>query len=165
VLPTITFALLYAWPFLEARVTGDRSRHELLDRPRYRPVRTAIGTGVLAFYVVLFAAGSQDIFAQHLDMSIVDVNRTFRILLVAAPLVVAAVTLKWCHDLQRGEADEDGPEAPTLPPPDEPHADEDAAPAPAPPEHPGFWAGVGLAIAAATRIGRSRRRRREQPHR
>ena len=33
----LTFALLYAWPFLEARVTGDHDEHHLLDRPRAAP--------------------------------------------------------------------------------------------------------------------------------
>jgi ubiquinol-cytochrome c reductase cytochrome b subunit len=99
VLPTLTFALLYAWPFVEARVTRDRADHQLLDRPRDRPVHTAFGTGVLTFYVVLFGAGSQDIFAQHLDVSIATVNLTFRILLFVAPVIVAAITWKWCHDL------------------------------------------------------------------
>jgi ubiquinol-cytochrome c reductase cytochrome b subunit len=110
VVPTLTFALLYAWPFLEARVTRDHGDHELLDRPRNRPGRTAIGTGVLTFYIVLFAAGSQDIFAQHLGLSIVTVNRTFRVLLVIAPLVVASVAWKWCHDLARRVPDADADE-------------------------------------------------------
>jgi ubiquinol-cytochrome c reductase cytochrome b subunit len=105
VLPALTFALLYAWPFIEARVTHDRVEHELLDRPRDRPVRTAIGTGVLTFYVVLFGAGSQDIFAQHLDASIPSVNRGFRVLLFVGPVVVGAITWKWCHDLTRGRTE------------------------------------------------------------
>ena len=49
-LPGITFRLLYAWPFLEARFTRDHAEHHLLDRPRDRPVRTATrrrGAGVL----------------------------------------------------------------------------------------------------------------------
>ena len=33
----VTFALLYAWPFLEARVTGDYAEHHIADRPRQRP--------------------------------------------------------------------------------------------------------------------------------
>ena len=53
----VTFTLLYLWPFLEARFTKDRDEHHLLDRPRDRPVRTAIGVGVLSFYVVLLLAG------------------------------------------------------------------------------------------------------------
>jgi ubiquinol-cytochrome c reductase cytochrome b subunit len=99
VLPGLTFALLYAWPFIEAKVTRDHANHELLDRPRDRPARTAIGTGVLTFYIVLFGAGSQDIVAQHLDAPIPTVDRTFQILLFVTPILVAAITWKWCHDL------------------------------------------------------------------
>ncbi|HEY3832959.1 MAG TPA: ubiquinol-cytochrome c reductase cytochrome b subunit [Acidimicrobiia bacterium] len=118
VLPALTFALLFAWPFLEARVTHDHAEHHLLDRPRFRPVRTCIGTGVLAFYVVLFAAGSQDIFAQHLNAPIPTVDRTFRILLLVAPIVTAAITWKWCHDLARESVRKaETPPAPWPPPP------------------------------------------------
>jgi ubiquinol-cytochrome c reductase cytochrome b subunit len=106
VLPGLTFALLYAWPFIEARVTRDRAVHHLLDRPRDRPSRTAIGTGVLTFYIVLFAAGSQDIFAQHLNAPIARVDQTFRVLLLVAPVIVAAITWKWCHDLSSRPSDE-----------------------------------------------------------
>ena len=74
VCPGITFTLLYLWPFLERRVTHDHAEHHLLDRPRDRPMRTALGVGVLAFYVVLLLAGAQDIFAQHLDVSILTVT-------------------------------------------------------------------------------------------
>jgi ubiquinol-cytochrome c reductase cytochrome b subunit len=99
VLPGLTFGLLYLWPFLEAKVSGDHSAHELLDRPRNRPLRTAIGVGVVTFYIVLFGAGSQDLFAQHLGVTITSVNSAFRLLLVAAPVAAAAVSWKWCHDL------------------------------------------------------------------
>ena len=56
-LASVTFALLYAWPFLEARVTGDYAEHHLVDRPRQRPVRTALGVACLSFYVVLLPGG------------------------------------------------------------------------------------------------------------
>ena len=86
---------------------------------------------MLTFYIVLFAAGSQDIFAQHLNASIPDVNRAFRVLLVVAPLVVAAITWKWCHDLLRRPDDDDDPDedrtpitAPTLQPADAEYATE-----------------------------------------
>ena len=126
VLPTLTFGLLYLWPFIEAKVTGDHGDHELLDRPRNRPVRTATGTGVLAFYIVLFFAGSQDIIAQHLDMGITTVDYAFRVLVFVVPVVVAAVTWKWCHDLAAEDAwkalDPDRPRPEDVP--DEGHAGE-----------------------------------------
>src|SRR5205807_2332620 len=70
VLPGVTFGLLYMWPFLEARFTDDHLEHHLLDSPRDRPVRTAIGVGVLTFYIVLVVAGAQDIIAQKLGVGI-----------------------------------------------------------------------------------------------
>ena len=99
VLPGVTFGLLYAWPFLEARVTGDRGDHHVLDRPRHRPVRTAIGIGTLTFYVVLFVAGAQDIVAQKLGVGVPTVMWTLRVMLLVLPPLAALVAIKLCHDL------------------------------------------------------------------
>jgi ubiquinol-cytochrome c reductase cytochrome b subunit len=103
-LPGITFGMLYAWPFVEPRLTGDRSVHHLLDRPRDHPHRTALGTGVLTFYVVLFVAGSQDVLAQHLGLGIPTVTWTLRVLGVVLPLAVAVVTARLCRGLQAADA-------------------------------------------------------------
>ncbi len=100
VLPGITFGLLYAWPFLEARFTGDHAVHHLLDRPRDRPTRTAIGVGVLTFYLVLFVAGSQDIIAQKLNWPIERVLWTLRVLLIALPIVTASISYRLASDLR-----------------------------------------------------------------
>ncbi|MDQ3679938.1 MAG: cytochrome bc complex cytochrome b subunit [Actinomycetota bacterium] len=102
-MPGITFALLYLWPFIEARFTRDYAEHHLLDRPRYRPLRTAIGTGVLTFYVVLTLAGAQDVFSQQMDLSITAVVKGLQVLLVALPLGVALITYKICKDLAGAE--------------------------------------------------------------
>ena len=104
VLPAIVFGLLYTWPFLERRVTGDRATHHLLDRPRDRPIRTAIGVGVLAFFAVLTLAGGQDVLAQQTRVSVTTLTLVLRIMLIAAPLVTGAIAWKWCHDLQAGDA-------------------------------------------------------------
>ena len=99
-LPALTFALLYAWPFLEQRFTHDDAEHHLLDRPRDRPVRTAIGVGVLSFYVVLLVAGGQDLIAQWLKVSIISVTRTLQVLVFVVPLCAALFTWKVCRDLR-----------------------------------------------------------------
>jgi ubiquinol-cytochrome c reductase cytochrome b subunit len=91
VLPTVTFGLLYAWPFVEARFTGDRAEHHLLDRPRDRPIRTAIGVGVLAFYAVLLLAGSNDILARFLGVPVGGVTVALRVLVFALPLAAALI--------------------------------------------------------------------------
>ena len=45
--PGVVFTMLAAWPFLEPRLLRDRARHDLLDRPRDHPWRTAFGVGLL----------------------------------------------------------------------------------------------------------------------
>ncbi|HEX8804969.1 MAG TPA: ubiquinol-cytochrome c reductase cytochrome b subunit [Acidimicrobiales bacterium] len=95
----LTFALLYAWPFLEARVTGDRAEHHILDRPRQRPVRTALGMATFAFYLVCFLGGSSDVLAQTFGLSVNAVLWAFRLLALAAPPVTGWVTYRLCREL------------------------------------------------------------------
>ncbi|MCU1398221.1 MAG: cytochrome b/b6 domain protein [Acidimicrobiales bacterium] len=99
IFPTLTFGVLFCWPAVEKLLTRDRSEHHLLDRPRDRPLRTALGTAVLTFYVVLFIGGGQDIIAQKFNLTITDVTMALRISLLVMPLVVAAITYKLCRDL------------------------------------------------------------------
>ena len=103
VLPGVTFGLLYLWPFLERRITGDRAEHHILDRPRDRPMRTAIGVAALTFYVVLFLAGSQDIGAQKLAVAIPSLTRAFQVMVLVLPVLAAVLTWKLCRDLQGGD--------------------------------------------------------------
>ena len=84
-LPGITFLLLYLWPFLEQRFTGDRLHHDLLDRPRDRPVRTGLGAAALTFYGVLFFAASNDVIAKLFEVPVTGVTWVFRILVVVLP--------------------------------------------------------------------------------
>jgi hypothetical protein len=65
-------------------------------------VRTAIGVGVLAFYATLLLAGAQDLWSQHLGISLDVVLWTFRVLVFVAPVAAAAFTWKLCHDLEAG---------------------------------------------------------------
>jgi ubiquinol-cytochrome c reductase cytochrome b subunit len=104
VLPGVTFALLYAWPFLEARVTGDRAEHHLLDHARERPMRTALGVAVISFYGVLLLAGGQDVIADKLGLPVRGVHTTFRVLVFVLPALTAALAWKLCRDLQRARS-------------------------------------------------------------
>jgi ubiquinol-cytochrome c reductase cytochrome b subunit len=106
-LPGLTFGLLFAWPFIEAKLTGDRGFHQLLDRPREHPARTSLGTGVLTFYLVLFTAGAQDVIAQYMKAPVPTVTWTLRVLLVVLPFVVAAITWRLCRGLHVAEVMEE----------------------------------------------------------
>lgn len=97
--PGVTILAIYAWPFIERRFTGDGDAHHLLDRPRDRPWRTGLGAGVLAFYIVMFGAGGEDIWASQLGVSVVPVRTAFRIAIFVIPPLVGLFTAKVCRDL------------------------------------------------------------------
>ena len=62
-----------------------------------------IGVAALTFFAVLTLAGGQDVIAEQMRVSVTNVTLALRIMLVAAPIVAAAITWKWCHDLQAGD--------------------------------------------------------------
>jgi ubiquinol-cytochrome c reductase cytochrome b subunit len=98
-LPGLTFTLLYLWPFLEARATGDHHEHHLLDRPRERPLRTALGVATLTFYTVLTFGGGADVLAVTFGLSVNAIFWTFRALLFVLPPVTAWVAYRLCREL------------------------------------------------------------------
>lgn len=100
-LPGITFNVMMAWPWIEAKFSGDRAEHHLLDHPSSRPVRTAVGAAVLAFYFVLFGASATDVLANYLSISLNVVLLMFRVLCVVVPLIVYPVTYKICTEMSR----------------------------------------------------------------
>ena len=97
--PGITFTLFYAWPFLEARLTGDRALHHLLIRPRDRPLHTAVGSAALAFYFVLFGASATDVLANFFQISLNSVLWFFRFAVFIIPIVIFFVAWRLCIDL------------------------------------------------------------------
>ncbi|HEX2030731.1 MAG TPA: ubiquinol-cytochrome c reductase cytochrome b subunit [Actinomycetota bacterium] len=99
-LPGVTFLLLYAWPFLEARATGDRSPHHLLDRPRDHPLRTAIGAAGLTFYGLLFLAASNDVVAKTFAVPVAAVTVAFQVLVLVLPMLVGVVTFRLMRRLR-----------------------------------------------------------------
>lgn len=101
VVPGILFTLLAAYPFVEAAVTGDRSEHHVLDRPRNRPFRTAFGVSLLTAFFILVLAGSNDLIATHFHLSINDITWAFRALIFLGPWFAFWVTKRICLGLQR----------------------------------------------------------------
>ncbi len=102
-MPGVTFGVLYLWPFLERRFTRDRERHNLLDRPRDAPVRTALGAATLAFYGILLMAGGNDVLAGIFRIAPEDITLAFRVLVFAVPVVVFFVTRNVCRGLARDD--------------------------------------------------------------
>jgi ubiquinol-cytochrome c reductase cytochrome b subunit len=111
----MTFGAMYGWPWIEARITGDRAEHHVIDRPRDKPWRTAVGVWALVFYTVMVAAGADDVIATTFDMSVNATLQIFRVLLVVAPLAGALIAYKLCLELQRRDGPFVDPDAVAAP--------------------------------------------------
>jgi ubiquinol-cytochrome c reductase cytochrome b subunit len=102
--PLVVFAVMFAWPALERRVTGDRRRHDLLDRPRDRPTRTAIGAAFLSWVVIIFAVGSTDRLFYRLHISYPAQIHFWRVGVWVLPIIVFFLTRGVCRSLKRSGA-------------------------------------------------------------
>jgi ubiquinol-cytochrome c reductase cytochrome b subunit len=101
--PTLVFLVLFAWPWLERRVTGDYGFHNLLDRPRDAPWRTAIGVAFFTWIFVVFVAGAADRMFVLFGLSYEGQIWAFRVLVWVLPVVALLVTKRVCEELLRGE--------------------------------------------------------------
>ncbi|TLF52222.1 cytochrome b, partial [Nocardia cyriacigeorgica] len=99
----LVFVLLIIYPWVEKRLTGDRAHHNLLQRPRDVPVRTAIGAMAITFYVVLTLACVNDIIAYKFDISLNATTWAGRIGLLLAPPFAYFLAYRFCLGLQRSD--------------------------------------------------------------
>jgi ubiquinol-cytochrome c reductase cytochrome b subunit len=100
-LPGITFGLLYTWPWLEAWRTKDHREHHVLDRPRDKPMRTALGVATLTFYTILGLVAADDVIAVALGISLNAILNAYRVLLVVLPPIAGFMAFRLCKELQR----------------------------------------------------------------
>jgi quinol---cytochrome-c reductase cytochrome b subunit len=102
-LPGAVFGFLYLWPWLERRASGDFGWFNLVDRPRDRPWRTAIGVAVASFVLIVFLAGSADRIAVSFGISYSSQIWAYRGALLVVPLLALVVTKRICVELVAGE--------------------------------------------------------------
>jgi quinol---cytochrome-c reductase cytochrome b subunit len=103
VLMGVVFMLLIAWPFMEKKFSGDDVHHNLLQRPRDAPVRTAVGAMAIAFYIVLTFACMNDIIALKFHVSLNATTWIGRIGMVVLPAIVYYIAYRWAISLQRSD--------------------------------------------------------------
>jgi ubiquinol-cytochrome c reductase cytochrome b subunit len=101
--PLVVFGFLYLWPYFERRVSGDYAFHNLLQRPRDAPWRTAIGLAVLTWTSFVFFAGASDRVDVLFGLSYTAQIWVYRVLVWVLPVVVGAIAYRVCIELQRGE--------------------------------------------------------------
>jgi ubiquinol-cytochrome c reductase cytochrome b subunit len=117
--PLVVMIALLAWPWLERRVTGDYAVHNLLERPRDRPWRTAIGAAFLSWVIVIFTFGAADRIYVLLGVSYQGQLWAFRALVFVLPVIVLFATHRIClnlksveeHDAEEERAEEEAREA------------------------------------------------------
>ncbi|TDQ52497.1 cytochrome bc1 complex cytochrome b subunit [Actinorugispora endophytica] len=112
----LLFGGLAAWPFVEAWITGDRRVHNVADRPRNAPVRTAFGVAGITFYGVCWLAGSNDILSHVFQINLYATTWFFRIFLILGPILAFIIAKRICLGLQRRDREtlEHGYESGTI---------------------------------------------------
>jgi ubiquinol-cytochrome c reductase cytochrome b subunit len=102
--PLVVFFVLAVTPWVERRLTGDHAYHNLLDRPRDAPGRTAFGAAFFTWVFLVFFAGSADRVYVFLGLDYTAQIWAYRFLVWAMPLFVFVVTRRVCRELQSGDA-------------------------------------------------------------
>jgi ubiquinol-cytochrome c reductase cytochrome b subunit len=98
------FTVLGAWPFVERWATGDKGYHNVNQRPRNAPTRTAVGMAGITFYGIMWAEGANDLIAVHLQIPLYTTTEIARYAVFIGPVVAFWATRRICIGLQRRDA-------------------------------------------------------------
>ncbi|WP_086667139.1 cytochrome b [Lentzea kentuckyensis] len=101
-LPLLT-GIAAVYPWIERKMTKDYAHHNLLQRPRDVPVRTALGWMAITYFMVLLLMGGNDIFAYQFDISLNLTTWMGRIGMLILPPIAYFVAYRICIGLQRGD--------------------------------------------------------------
>jgi len=101
--PLLVFGILLLWPAFERRLTRDGAFHNLLDRPRDAPVRTALGAALFTLVFTPFLAGASDRVFILLGLSYNWQIWFFRAFVLVGPTVAYVITKRVCEELLAGE--------------------------------------------------------------
>jgi ubiquinol-cytochrome c reductase cytochrome b subunit len=97
--PLIVFGVLGIFPWAERRLTGDRRFHNLLDRPRDAPGRTAFGVAFFSWVFLIFFAGSADRVYVFLGLDYTAQIWVYRIAVWVIPVLLFFVVRRICREL------------------------------------------------------------------
>ncbi|WP_026876963.1 cytochrome b [Jiangella gansuensis] len=106
VLPGVMLATLALYPWFEQWATGDRRDPAVLDRPRDLPVRTGLVAAFVAFYLILWIAGGNDVVATLLHVPLNGLTRALQVAVVVMPPLAFWAAKRICLGLQLRDRDE-----------------------------------------------------------
>ena len=109
--PLLVLGVLVSIPWAERRLTGDRSVHNLADRPRDAPGRTAFGVAFLTWVFLVFIFGAADRIYVLWGLSYDTQLYIFRIGIWVIPVIMFFLARRICRDLQGADAAEAEQEA------------------------------------------------------
>jgi ubiquinol-cytochrome c reductase cytochrome b subunit len=101
--PLFVLAVLAAFPWVERRLTGDHGVHNVLNRPREAPTRTAFGVAFLSWIFLIFAFGAADRLYVLFGVSYETLLTAFRICIWAVPVILFLITRRLCRGLQEAD--------------------------------------------------------------
>jgi ubiquinol-cytochrome c reductase cytochrome b subunit len=101
--PVVVLGFVYLWPWIERRFTGDEAYHNIVERPRDAPWRTAVGIGVLSWVFIVFVAGSSDRAAVLFGLSYTGQIWFYRVAALVLPFVFGLIAYRVCNGLVAGE--------------------------------------------------------------
>ena len=130
-LPMGFFAVIYAWPWIEKLLQRDGKEHELLQYPWQNPLRTSVGVAGVTFAALLLFAGSDDVQARILHVSVQQITWAYRFAMWIVPPIAFAIAWRICLELHARHAYEhEHPSRVVLVRTDEGGYDEEPVPVP-----------------------------------
>jgi ubiquinol-cytochrome c reductase cytochrome b subunit len=101
--PLIVVGVLAVFPWVERRLASDRRVHNLADRPRDAPNRTAFGVAFLTWVFLVFLFGSADRIFVLIGLSYDTQLYIFRIGIWIVPLALFFIVRRLCRELLSSE--------------------------------------------------------------
>ena len=100
-MPLVAFTAIIGWPWIDARLTGDREAHDVLVAPAFAPWRTGVGTSLIAAGVFLTLAASDDQQAMTLHVSVTSVVTFYRFMLPVGSIAAGLLAARIAGELQK----------------------------------------------------------------
>jgi ubiquinol-cytochrome c reductase cytochrome b subunit len=106
--PLVVLTVLAAFPFVERKLTRDRAVHNLADRPRDHPTRTAFGVAFLTWVFLVFVFGAADRLYVLFGVSYETLLTVFRIAIWVVPAILFVLVRRLSRQLRLSDAIEVG---------------------------------------------------------
>ena len=103
-MPGIVFTIMYAWPWIDKRLYHDYAEHNLLDRPRDKAARTAIGVAAITFFADCTFASATDLLGNNFQMPFERLIEIFQYGAFIGPIFTGVIAYKVCKSLQSSDS-------------------------------------------------------------